>query len=140
MNLQLFREPTVEGLTFGALWIDGVWQCHTLEDAVREVPGQPVHTWKIPRETAIPFGRYRVVLSLSNRFGIVTPEILAVPGYSGVRMHAGNFVTDTEGCPLVGRTRQARSIGQSRAAFRELMETLGAVAGDLWITIQPVEG
>jgi hypothetical protein len=45
MKLRLRREPTIlDKVTLGDLYIqadahDEVWQCHTLEDAVREVPG-----------------------------------------------------------------------------------------------------
>jgi hypothetical protein len=138
MTLALYREPTVEGRTFGALWIDGLFQCFTLEDAVREIAGQPVEQWKVKGETAIPFGRYRVVLTLSPRFKTVLPELLEVPGFSGARIHAGNFITDTEGCILVGRRRQATAISQSRVALRELMDVLASATDDIWIEIRPV--
>jgi hypothetical protein len=73
-----------------------------LEDAIRERPGQPVEAWKIKGETAIPAGRYRVTMETSPRFGIDTITLHDVPGFEGVRVHAGNDESQTEGCPLVG--------------------------------------
>ena len=113
--------------TMGELTINGAYECYTLEDPIRE--------HKIHGSTAIPAGLYAVVLSLSKRFGRVMPEILGVPGFSGVRIHAGNRATDTEGCILVGLTHDADSIGQSVAAYARLMAKLKA--SDL-ITIQIV--
>ena len=61
MNLRLVREPTIDGITtHGSLYVEGHWQCWTLEDAIREV--------KIHGQTAIPAGRYRVEITFSQRF------------------------------------------------------------------------
>jgi len=81
--------------------VDGRPFCRTLEDAVREVPGEPVWRWKVPGETAIPAGTYRLALVDSPRFGPGTIAVLGVPGFSAVRIHGGNTVDDTEGCILV---------------------------------------
>jgi hypothetical protein len=101
----------------------------TLEDAVREIPGQPVSQWKVPRETAIPAGVYPVTLTVSNRFKVVLPLIGNVPGFEGVRIHAGNVIEDTEGCVLVGRTRFPKSIGESRLALQALLLRLTTTPG-----------
>ena len=58
--------------------------------------------WKIHGETAIPVGRYRITLESSPKFGPDTLTVWNVPGFDGVRMHAGNTAEDTEGCPLLG--------------------------------------
>jgi hypothetical protein len=60
--------------------------CWTCEDEVREVPGQPVATWKVPGKTAIPAGIYEVDITMSQRFGRDLPVLLAVPGFTGVRI------------------------------------------------------
>jgi hypothetical protein len=56
---------------------------------------------KVAGKTAIPLGRYRVVLSHSRRFNMVLPELLDVPHYTGIRIHGGNDENNTEGCPCV---------------------------------------
>ena len=128
MHLRVIREPSTAAATMGILLIDGVFTCWTLEDVVRAV--------KIPGETAIPAGRYDVRLSLSQRFQKVLPELLAVPGYSGIRVHGGNGAGDTQGCVLVGRKRTTNGVLESKLALMEVMEQLrrATTAGDL-ITI-----
>ncbi len=96
MKLTLQRTHANALRTWGKLFVDGVFVCYTLEDAVREVRGQPVSVWKVQGATAIPSTTfterpYIVTLENSPRFGPATLTINDVPGYVGVRMHAGNF-------------------------------------------------
>lgn len=131
MNILLQRLPSDEHRTHGDLYIDGQWCCYTLEDVVREV--------KIPGETAIPAGVYRITLENSPRFGPNTITVNKVPGFTGVRIHAGNTEHDTEGCPLVGLVRADASILQSRAALDELKPEIAAAlqAGeDVWLDVR----
>ena len=118
MRLILKRTHAVGDKTFGTLSVDGRRICYTLEDTVREVPGQPVQAWKVRGLTAIPRGEYRVTLENSPRFGLGTLTINDVPGFAGVRMHAGNTAQDTEGCPLLGMAINDAGIvgGTSRPA------------------------
>ncbi len=112
------RRPSVGGATLGEMLEDGVRLCYTLEDEIREVVGRPVSDWKVPHCTAIPSGRYPVVLQDSPRFGPDTLTVLDVPGFSYIRMHAGNTHEDTEGCLLLGLRAGAASLegGTSRPA------------------------
>ena len=121
--LRVVREPSLEGTTMGSLYLNGHWQCWTLEDEIRET-GQPVAEWKIAGKTAIPAGRYGVRLSLSQRFKRILPELLDVPGFTGVRLHRGNTIEDTEGCLLVGRKRGGRQVQESGLAEDELITVL----------------
>lgn len=134
MNLRLQRQPSDEDRTHGDLSIDGAWECFTLEDVVRPE--------KIKGKTAIPAGTYAVTLENSPRFGPDTLTVNDVPGFSGVRIHAGNTEHDTEGCPLVGRTRTATGIGESRLALNELKDKVKTAlnSGDwVWLEIVNAE-
>lgn len=106
LSLKLTRKIYSKASTIGQLeaYVDGVkvYSCHTLEDTCREVVGQPVATWKIKAKTAIPVGKYDVVVNHSNRFDKLLPLLIAVPGFAGVRIHGGNSADNTEGCLLVG--------------------------------------
>ena len=124
MNLRIERLQQDRDVTIGSLSVDEEWKCWTLEDAVREVRGQPVEDWKIPGQTAIPIGAYRVIVDFSQRFQRQLPLLERVPGFSGVRIHAGNTIGDTEGCILVGNERYAKSIGRSQMALASLMTKL----------------
>jgi hypothetical protein len=126
MKLIVNRAGTHGDATLGDLSIDGQPFCHTLEDLVREVPGQPVEAWKVPGETAIPRGTYKVVIDYSPRFGRNMPHVLDVPGFEGVRIHTGNTPADTEGCILVGYIEAGGTIERSRDAFTELFARLNA--------------
>lgn len=136
MELRLIREPSVNGATHGSLYVDGHWQCWTLEDELREVTGQPVTSWKVYGHTAIPAGRYRVVITDSQRFGRPMPLLLSVQGFDGIRIHPGNVIADTDGCPLVGRERRPGRVLQSRVAFEALFATLAAASGETWISVE----
>lgn len=104
MELKLLSQPSEDNKTPGVLYVDGVKECMTLEDQVREVKGRPVAEWKVPKETAIPAGKYRVAMTMSARFKRVMIQLLNVPGFEGVRIHSGTDEHDTEGCILVGDT------------------------------------
>lgn len=79
----------------GDLFIDGEFFCHTLED--EKCPDGV----KVKHKTAIPVGKYKVILTVSNRFKRLMPLLIDVPMFSGIRMHGGNTSRDTSGCPLV---------------------------------------
>jgi len=87
-----------------------------LEDTERKV--------KIKGETAIPKGTYKVIINESNRFKRLLPLLIDVPDFEGVRIHSGNSNHDTEGCILVGQTRNKNYIGQSRKAFDKLFKKM----------------
>ncbi len=139
MELKLTRDSDqLQHRTFGQLFVDGAKQCETLEDPVREVEGATVDNWKIKGDTAIPRGRYRVIVNHSNRFKRDLPLLLNVPGFEGIRIHAGNTEADTEGCILVGTKRPATSILESRIAFNELFADIQEALANgeqVWMTI-----
>jgi hypothetical protein len=118
VRLTLNRQPSFAGATIGKLYGDGIFLCHVLEDEIRQVPGQPVASWKVKGSTAIPSGEYVVTLEDSMRFGKDTLTINSVPGFTHIRMHAGNTTADTEGCPLLGMQATDVSLvaGTSRPA------------------------
>jgi hypothetical protein len=116
MKLLLKRLHRTESSTIGELYVDGVFECYTLEDIEREV--------KIKSETAISKGIYKVIITMSNRFKRQMPLLLNVPNFQGVRIHAGNTNHDTEGCILVGQTRSKDFIGKSRKAYDKLFKKM----------------
>lgn len=135
-ELTVNRQPSATCHTAGELLWDGAHQCYTCEDVIREVPGEPVETWKIDGETAIPAGRYQLAMTWSDHFDEDMPEVLNVPGFTGVRIHTGNDEDDTEGCLLVGTAQTPAGVSGSGDAFGAFLPKLEAAlaAGEVWIT------
>ena len=121
VKLHLIRRESSENCTLGQLFVDDVPICFTCEDVVREQDNVPVKQWKIPGETAIPKGQYEVIVNHSARFKRELPLLLNVPGFSGIRIHAGNTAADTEGCILVGEKIGKDAVVESRLALTEVM-------------------
>lgn len=140
MRMQLERLQIDSDVTIGALSIDGDFECWVLEDPVREIKGKPVADWKIKGKTAIPYGIYAVQITQSQRFGRLLPILIAVPGFVGIRIHAGNTVADTEGCLLTGVDRYQRTLGRSRMALDAFIPKLDRALKLGGVTIEIVEG
>lgn len=132
IEMSVVRNRTLRGRdTFGQWMVPDTTSttgrrayCYTLEDAVREVPGMPVSSWKKKHITAIPSGRYRLALEDSPKFGPDTPTLLNVEGYDEIRVHSVGTVEDTDGCIGVGdlpdRERGTLSGGISRGVLKSL--------------------
>ena len=116
MKLDLIRKEFTAISTIGDLLIDGKFYCYTLEDMYREK--------KIKGVTAIPYGKYEVIINFSNRFQKPMPLLLNVKGFDGIRIHSGNTAEHTEGCILIGFTKSKDFIGNSRSAFNQFMPKL----------------
>jgi predicted ThiF/HesA family dinucleotide-utilizing enzyme len=114
MELQVARETSKDDTTLGRLYVDGVAECDTLEDVIREIPNEPVSVWKIAEKTAIPVGRYLVSFVDSPKFGPNTISVNGVSGFEDIRIHSGNTAEDTHGCLLVGKRNTDKSISQSK--------------------------
>lgn len=138
MKLELKRIQFGDDYTIGRLYADGQFVCYTLEDKVREVIGEPVSTWKVMSQTAIPVGVYPVIITMSTRFRTRLPLLLNVPGFDGVRIHTGNSSKDTEGCILVGAAWDGKSgwVGSSKVAFSMLFPMLEAAKEPITISVK----
>ena len=123
MRLLINRYLTNDVCTISHLYINNLYFCDVLEDKYR---GNNLYeNKKVYGKTAIPCGIYKVILTKSNRFGIITPEILKVPFFEGIRIHSGNTDKDTDGCLLVGKKLpEINFIKDSRKTFKELMAKL----------------
>lgn len=101
MKLVLKRIAKKETYTIGKLYIDGVYFCDTLEDRVRDLNLED----KVKHETAIPAGRYKVIVNKSPKFQRELPRLIDVPHFDGILIHRGTTDKDTSGCILVGENK-----------------------------------
>ena len=125
-----------EKSTISELWVNGIMFCHMLEDKDRGLTQwmteQEIAAIKVPKATAIPRGLYHCKVTFSSRFQKMMPEVLNVPGFSGVRMHAGNHADNTEGCPLFGDYNPSKQdwVSNSTARKDEFNLLINKVGGE----------
>jgi hypothetical protein len=142
MELELTRITRTNRSTIGELTVDGNFECFILEDKDRGLQQgmalSELMSAKIKTRTAIPTGRYEIVVNFSDRFQKMLPLLLDVPAFAGIRIHPGNKDTDTEGCLLPGKTKSSDIVGSSRAAFTALFDKIkGAMQREkVFITVR----
>lgn len=128
MEIQVNRIARKDGYTIGRMSLNGEYFCDTLEDTDRglnsTMSSDEILAKKIKGQTAIPTGKYDVLLTFSPRFKRVLPFLLNVPGYQYIRVHHGNRPDSTEGCLLVGENKAKGQVLNSRATLEKLMSVL----------------
>jgi hypothetical protein len=140
MRLRLERRYLGPEYTIGSLFINGEYLCDTIEDKVRDHnqdgdlddPGEK----KVFGETAIPYGRYKVDLTMSPKFKRLLPIILNVPHFEGIRIHRGNTAKDSHGCPLVGENKaKGKVLNSTKYELIVVERMLSAIRNQEEITI-----
>ena len=139
MKLTLKRTDFTADSTIGNLYINDKFFSYCLEDRDRGLSQSmniiEIKARKVFGLTAIPYGTYKVVLSMSNRFKRLMPEILNVKGFEGIRIHRGNTAADSSGCLIVGLKKSPNSVYESTAAETALMRLLQAEKGEITLEI-----
>lgn len=123
MKLRLERKWPKKDYTVGRLYINGELFCNTLEDRVADTNRNGIFDGtekKVPGETAIPYGTYRIFYGWSPRFGRNLPRLLNVTAFDGILIHPGNTAVDSAGCILVGLNTEPGRLTQSRVYSDEL--------------------
>ena len=109
MKLQVVRTQFGKDATNGLLFVNGVFECYTLEDQYQAV--------KVMHETCIPEGTYDIKFRTvggfhekykkkygNSHFGML--HLQDVPNFTYILIHAGNTDEHTSGCLIVGETQQ----------------------------------
>lgn len=96
----------------GKLYLGNMFFCHTLEPQKGSLGAS---------KGCIPSGIYRVSNSWSPKFKKMLLLLQDVPGFEGIRIHAGNTPLDTSGCILVGDNNKVGTLVNSTARLNELM-------------------
>ena len=143
MELTVKREWLNDECSIGELYVNGVFECFTLEDKDRgllqSMTLQQIQALKVYGKTAIPKGRYQVVIQYSPKHGKDLPLLLNVKDYAGVEIHPGNTDVDTLGCILLGQMRTTNSVLSSVKAFTAFLPKLQSAINrkeQIFITIQ----
>lgn len=142
MKLTIKRTITRNSYTLGKLYIDGVYFCDTLEDKDRgltqNMSVEQIKSIKVPGETAIPKGTYRVTLDVvSPKFSKYPfymqtcegklPRLIDVKGYEGVLIHvADGPKRDSllQGCIGIGNLSAEEYLINGKKVFVELYNKL----------------
>lgn len=139
MKLLLDRFFKGPKYTVGHLYIDGKYFCDTIEDVDRGLLDSmslaEIQSKKIPSETAIPRGIYKVTLDVvspkySKRDFYIkvckgkVPRLLNVKGFEGILIHAGNTEEDSAGCIILGENKVKGKVINSRSTFEKFYNTL----------------
>ena len=129
MKLQVVRTQFGKDATNGLLFVNGLFECYTLEDQYQAV--------KVMHETCIPEGTYDIKFrtvggfheKYKKRYGNEHYGMLHlqdVPNFTYILIHAGNTDESTSGCLIVGETQQDLDlsddgfIGHSGVAYSKL--------------------
>ena len=129
MKLQVIRTQFGKDATNGMLFIDGLFECYTLEDQYQAV--------KVMHETCIPEGTYdikfRKVGGFHERYSAKYQNahygmlhIQDVPNFTYILIHSGNTDEHTSGCLIVGETQQDLDVskdgfvGSSVVAYKKM--------------------
>jgi len=129
MKLQVIRTQFGKDATNGMLFINGIFECYTLEDQYQAV--------KVMHETCIPEGTYdikfRKVGGFHERYSAKYQNahygmlhIQDVPNFTYILIHSGNTDEHTSGCLIVGETQQDLDIsddgfvGSSVVAYKKM--------------------
>lgn len=131
-SLLLNRESVTEDATLGRFFWGNECLYYTVEDRSRLV--------KVYGKTAIPCGIYRVDITESARFKKRLPILLGVPGFTGIRIHAGNTSKDTDGCIIIGLKKEPNGVSKSQLAMSDFMPRLqtAILRGNVWLTVKDV--
>ena len=122
MKLTLKRIALRPTYTIGKLYIDDNYFCDTLEDTVRDLNKNGKfdnREKKVYAKTAIPYGTYEIKWTYSPRFKKYTPQLINVPSFDGIRVHAGSTPADTAGCILLGENKKVGMVLNSRATINK---------------------
>lgn len=139
MKLTLKRIAIRPTYTIGKLYIDDAYFCDALEDTVRDTNKNGKFDngeQKIKGKTAIPYGTYEIKWTYSPRFKKYTPQLMNVPSFEGIRVHAGNTSADTEGCLILGENKQVGKVLNSRATINKFYPIIKEACSNGKVTIE----
>lgn len=142
MILRLERKFLGDDYTIGHLYMDGLRLCETVEDKVRDLnrdgdlddPGEG----KVYARTAIPYGRYRLDLTMSPKFTRLLPLVMNVRHFTGIRIHRGNTAEDSAGCILPGENKVKGGVIHSTEYEMKIVERMLKAKSngeEMWIDI-----
>lgn len=129
MELKLIRKYKKAEYTIGRLYCNNKYICDTMEPPThgltRLMSTKQIRSRKAKYgPTAIPPGHYPLLLTRSVKFGKWLPLLMGVRGYEGIRIHAGNKPSETQGCILPGYNRRKGYLLESTTCLNNILSML----------------
>lgn len=141
MELILIRKYIKENYCIGELYVNDVFFSNTLEDKVRDINKNGKFDngeYKIPAETAIPYGEYEITLDITSpKFSkyqfykeVCTgklPRLLNVPNFEGILIHCADGPKGHNllaGCIGIGFNTIKGGLTKGKDTFKELYKQL----------------
>lgn len=138
LHILITRNWRKTDYTVGRLYVNGTQLCNTMEDTDRRLfQGQPLSEIlkiKVKGQTAIPTGTYRIRVTESPKFKRPLIEVVDVPGFSGIRIHALNCAEESEGCIGPGLNTAPGRVTDSRK-YENILTDMVAKEPEAYITI-----
>lgn len=140
LERKIHNKTSTEGNLYikeaGTMW---KWFCNTIEDVVRARPGEWKKELKVYAKTAIPYGRYPVLVTWSNKFKRLLTGVFDVPDFEGIRIHNGTSETSSAGCIIVSYKDDDKShrLVNEKAAMNDLVKIVQKAqkTEKIWLTI-----
>jgi len=135
------------------IYIDGSYVCDAIEDTDRmldqSIGDAKVREKKIPKKTAIPTGKYEIVMDvISPKFkekkyyrdfcGGRMPRLVGVPGFLGILFHRGIDENSSAGCLILGYNKVKGKVVDSQRAFEMFwhkLEVAHKIGERIWCQI-----
>lgn len=162
MELTINRKTFSENSVISEMLIDEIKECLILEDKDRDLNQDGKNEIKIYGKSAIPYGKYKVVLQPWGRIheSYIKKDwakaghkgfekiycgqihIVGIQDFDGVHIHIGTKIEDTLGCPLTGTTANlqkdpftlSRSTDAYVKFYTKIVEPIKK-AGFIWLNV-----
>ena len=133
-TIKVKRIAPRETYTIGRIYCDGSKFCDSVEDKDRGLTDsmsvEEIQRIKVPGQTAIPKGTYRIILGTSNKFKNrawykkynLVPRVQNVKGFDGILIHPLNTAEDSLGCIGPGENKVVGKVINSTKAYYRLMD------------------
>lgn len=143
LNLELRRFKMGGQTTSGQLYVNGSYFCDTIED--RNRPGMP--STKQQSKTCIPAGTYRLNIRGSGvqrwettakyfpgkPWDQLLLDVENVPGFAGIRIHAGVDHSWTDGCILLNKFTDGPALSDDGPTAYTKMKSPGYTVGHAYV-------
>lgn len=128
MHLKLIRNTFTDLTTIGELYINGSFFCYTLEDVDKNLYQNnsllKIKSHNLFSPSAIPYGVYKLEISLKPNLGKLLPKVMNVKGFKNVFFDKNVLINKTSGTIMLGHKKANNALFNYHAIENELVDLL----------------